>query len=681
MEMGTSPLPDPHDNDVDFELDDQRQHSIEDNSMNDDNPDNMETGQEYNDEMLYENEDELIDFDQDLPMDPDQISYMQDPDVDHVNNDQLTRIDSHDRLIRDASFEDAAVEQNVFNNEEDENQGNNLQEEATNIDINTEPIQPMNLPQDTGNTSTTQSAAETTVAANADDNLVETQESDVKDFAEHGMTAQSQAEEPEQHVQQLDESHLAPSVENAEAEEASVQVSKDIEAFANELDQSTENAEDGAPASEVEQAQRSPPREASPIVLHPVTIRYHGEDCWLFPPLENTDSRHVFLDDVALASEPFDRLLAALRTGLINDQEMEDHDELVFDIPVLGLHICEDSKHASLMNLSRIIDIYMMLSQNEGLTVFEPLFCELSTRVCLADQFAYIDEAAFVRRITYTDFAAEQAGSPEQVAEDHHEESFDAGEPILHGDEQPHTETSTYFDASGDHGDGIETLEREPFSDETGLEAPEEFSANVAEDSDVIERSSETQTTAFQEASDAENARVETPQPQRASPGSNQAESEEGTVPADTLDDQKAMRRLSTQHDETLNVTVQEEDSKAISNEFPAEDELEADEDLFAEDDAAELEIPDDATHGTEQLKQIDEHEVEPENIPNIEAEELDFDTWSDDEQETTKNEAGSDSLTTPSKGVNGKRKLLEEDDDFLDLDISTPEPKRTRQS
>lgn len=46
------------------------------------------------------------------------------------------------------------------------------------------------------------------------------------------------------------------------------------------------------------------------------------------------------------------------------------------------------------MTLSQIIDVYTTLGHNDGSATVEPLYCSLSSRICLASQYAYLRSAA-----------------------------------------------------------------------------------------------------------------------------------------------------------------------------------------------------------------------------------------------------------------------------------------------
>lgn len=75
------------------------------------------------------------------------------------------------------------------------------------------------------------------------------------------------------------------------------------------------------------------------VPLHTVKVNYQDTEICLFPPNEGDDSETFFLADVDLAYQSLDKLLTACHDVLIGT--IGDDDELVLDIPSLGLHICQ----------------------------------------------------------------------------------------------------------------------------------------------------------------------------------------------------------------------------------------------------------------------------------------------------------------------------------------------------
>lgn len=179
-------------------------------------------------------------------------------------------------------------------------------------------------------------------------------------------------------------------------------------------------------------ASESVPQEYEPLdattnehpPLHPVTLNYMDEEMSLFPPMMEDASAVYFLQDSTLAFEPLDKLLAACREILTGT--LEHHDELVLDIGSLGLHICEDSKYASQLSLSQILDTYLLLCHNDGSQDIPPLYCYLSSRVSLASQYAYLLSSATEGK-AFSEIAAEYVDTPEPEAV--HDESAVAQSP------------------------------------------------------------------------------------------------------------------------------------------------------------------------------------------------------------------------------------------------------------
>lgn len=149
--------------------------------------------------------------------------------------------------------------------------------------------------------------------------------------------------------------------------------------------------------------------------VHPVTLSYLDEDMSLFPPMLGDASSVYFLSDSSLAFEPLDQLLAACREVLTGT--LDHHDELVLDVPGLGLHICEDSKYATQITLAEILDVYLHLCRNGAVQEARPLYCHLSSRVSLASQYSYLASVGREGK-TYAEIAADHIDSPEYEAED-----------------------------------------------------------------------------------------------------------------------------------------------------------------------------------------------------------------------------------------------------------------------
>ena len=72
-----------------------------------------------------------------------------------------------------------------------------------------------------------------------------------------------------------------------------------------------------------------------------VKVNYLETEMCLFPPIEDDDSEMFFLEDMSLAYDSLDKMLAACRDVLANT--IGEDDELVLDVASLGLHIAEVS--------------------------------------------------------------------------------------------------------------------------------------------------------------------------------------------------------------------------------------------------------------------------------------------------------------------------------------------------
>lgn len=149
-------------------------------------------------------------------------------------------------------------------------------------------------------------------------------------------------------------------------------------------------------------------------LLHSVKVHYLETEMCLFPPTEDDDSEMFFLQDVNLAHVGLDKMLGACRDVLANTIGQDD--ELVLDFASLGLHISEGSRYASQITLSQIIDVYVALAHNDNLPDLGPLYCSLTSRVCLASQYAYLQSSAnegktLTQILEENDFASGEDGA------------------------------------------------------------------------------------------------------------------------------------------------------------------------------------------------------------------------------------------------------------------------------
>jgi hypothetical protein len=96
---------------------------------------------------------------------------------------------------------------------------------------------------------------------------------------------------------------------------------------------------DGEPPMHGTEADEHPAYHQVHTTLHTVKVNYQDTEICLFPPNEGDESETFFLADVDLAYQSLDNLLGACHDVLAGT--IGDDDELVLDIPSLGLHICQ----------------------------------------------------------------------------------------------------------------------------------------------------------------------------------------------------------------------------------------------------------------------------------------------------------------------------------------------------
>ena len=88
-----------------------------------------------------------------------------------------------------------------------------------------------------------------------------------------------------------------------------------------------------------EETEHDEDHQTHSAMLHTVKVNYQDTEICLFPPNENDESETFFLADVGLAHQSLDRLLGACHDVLAGT--IGDDDELVLDIPSLGLHVSQ----------------------------------------------------------------------------------------------------------------------------------------------------------------------------------------------------------------------------------------------------------------------------------------------------------------------------------------------------
>ena len=244
--------------------------------------------------------------------------------------------------------------------------------------------------------------------------------------------------------------------------------------------ESAASANNEVPEELHEESKNSRETDDTTKTLHPVTVVYLEDEMSLFPPMLGDASSIYFLSDSSLASEPLDRLLAACRDIL--EGTLDHHDELVLDVPALGLHICEDSKYAAQITLAQVLDVYLRLCHNDEGQEVRPLYCHLSSRVSLASQYAYLASAGGEGK-TYAEIAADHLDSPEP--EDGNREAVDETE-AQHDDVPSDGQVHRVQVHSADRKDTEHIQgDHDPDVPATGHQVPEEGGTELAVQPDL----------------------------------------------------------------------------------------------------------------------------------------------------------------------------------------------------
>lgn len=113
----------------------------------------------------------------------------------------------------------------------------------------------------------------------------------------------------------------------------------------------------------------------SPSLSHEVRVLYDGNDMSLFPPKDPQDTRTYLLQDSALIHAAVAELFPACRTLL--GSSIAEKDELLLEIPDLGLRIYERCSRQPASSLSDVVDVYLALSYNDSSEEPGPLYLHL----------------------------------------------------------------------------------------------------------------------------------------------------------------------------------------------------------------------------------------------------------------------------------------------------------------
>ncbi|OAP56202.1 hypothetical protein AYL99_09381 [Fonsecaea erecta] len=480
--------------------------------------------------------------------------------------------------------------------------------------------------------------------------------------------------------------------------------------------QPTTEANEVEPQDQHEETVKNEDDRASPTV-HPVTLVYLEEEMSLFPPMIGDASSVYFLPDASLAFEPLDKLLAACREILTGT--LDHDDELVLDVPGLGLHICEDSKYATQITLSQILDVYLQLCNNHAGQAAQPLYCHLSSRVSLASQYAYLCSAGAEGK-TYAEIAADHSESPELGGSEQEARNYEGRQN--EGDHSPakgETEAaaeSTHSQPSTAHANDTHTLGREERAEAEN--PPDNVTHDIVPKASDVDRSEtlagtgahepaeevELLVRADQEVDEPQYVYDETREPEdggsehevRAGAQDQPQEEEEHetnsshTVEADVgetdLQNTKAsdadVEGLGQSNEEAEDLFQHEEDRPEPGSNYEpyGDEELFVTQDEFGENVLEDLSATNQEDDPTPTLQNTDDTDVsQTQPLPSSNADTLNEDSSHLASAGDAQYPGNLSPPMTPVKGNQAKRKA-EEDDELL-LDLDTPDPKRRRPS
>jgi hypothetical protein len=126
-----------------------------------------------------------------------------------------------------------------------------------------------------------------------------------------------------------------------------------------------------------------------PSYQYPIIVQYEHNQLTLFPSLTDWSEDPVMADvyrdlpsdyllpDVSVCERSFEELFMHLRDVL--GPSVGPGSELIFEIPLLGLRIGEDSKGCRLISLRRILDQHNQLYENDGYQIALPVSVRLET--------------------------------------------------------------------------------------------------------------------------------------------------------------------------------------------------------------------------------------------------------------------------------------------------------------
>ncbi|WEW54688.1 hypothetical protein PRK78_000110 [Emydomyces testavorans] len=177
--------------------------------------------------------------------------------------------------------------------------------------------------------------------------------------------------------------------------------------------------------------------------LHRVTVLYQENEMSLFPPNEGDPLEMYLLEDEELAHVPLRHLFHAFREVL--GSHMTEKNELVLSIDSLYLQLSEIAIQSTEITLSEIVQVYLELSQNDGVENPEPLYVNLTSRSTFDADFASLRAAAQKGKgLSY--LSEWEDFSQDRYVDDHNERGAEANlespDPNLMDGEPKHVDDS-----------------------------------------------------------------------------------------------------------------------------------------------------------------------------------------------------------------------------------------------
>ncbi|RMD40735.1 hypothetical protein DV735_g4388, partial [Chaetothyriales sp. CBS 134920] len=371
-----------------------------DDDMRGDSPELLE-----DEEMKDEGQGEVELVENELDMDEDPVDFQDEEDLIYDAEEETATADAYVQLETTESEIPTHVEEELFDFDETDNLDTSAPDPPPNQDPSAED---------------TYGSAEITATADAQEEAqLDTGDGDPD---EHPKPA-NELHDENAHVEEVPQPPV-PQQHNGEEEEGQHPGLTEHPAESHEQ-LTQEHDDDSSPTSPLDQVPSSIESladiEINALGPHFVTLTYKESQYPLFSDGEAPDDQPFPLSDTNLIFEPLEKLLEACKERVFTADQ--DHlDEVVLIIPVFALKYCQDSKFASKHSLWDILRLYVKLKQNEGAKSIEPLNCSLYIQTCLDTQFRWLIGEAH-KQIGYSDLDPDYVGIgnilPESTAHTH----------------------------------------------------------------------------------------------------------------------------------------------------------------------------------------------------------------------------------------------------------------------